>query len=132
MKMNAKKVPEDCDQRRRDKVRISPVQFLCDREIGTRNAKQGVIINDENNDEKQYWFGRLGDETVHNVDFEERFWYKTFGLIKEQCYHSMNSEEKIQYSSRRIKISASGEKCVEVMITNKLVMPYYDRKEKSS
>ena len=69
---------------------------------------------------------------MHNVlqcDFEERFWYKVFGLIKEQYYHSMNSEKKIQYSCRRIKISASDEKCVEVMITNKLVMPYYDREE---
>jgi len=34
---------------------------------------------------------------VH-IDFEERFWYKVFNLIKEQCYYSMNSEEKIQYS----------------------------------
>jgi len=74
----------------------------------TRGAKQGVIINDDN-DEKQYWrLGRLGDN-VH-IDFEERFWYKTFDLIKEQCYHWMNSEEKIQYSCRRIKIPADGEK----------------------
>jgi len=29
-------------------------QFLRDREIGTRDAKQGVIINDENDVEKQY------------------------------------------------------------------------------
>ena len=55
-----------------------------------------------------------------HIDFEERFWYKAYGLIKEQCYHSMNSEEKIQYSCRRIKIPASGEKCIEVMITDKL------------
>ena len=54
---------------------------------------------------------------------------KAFGLIKEQCYHSMKSEEKIQYSCRCIKIPAGGEKCVEVMITNRLVMPYYDREE---
>ena len=66
-------MPEDCDPRRRDKdVRISPVQFLHNREIGTHNAKQGVIINDDNDDEKEYWFGRLGDQTVH-IDFEERF-----------------------------------------------------------
>jgi len=52
-KINAKKVPEDCDPQRRDKdVRISPVQFLRYREIGTRtHAKQGIIINDDN-DEK--------------------------------------------------------------------------------
>ena len=49
-------MPEDCDPRRRDKdVRISPVQFLHNREIGTHNAKQGVIINDDNDDEKEYW-----------------------------------------------------------------------------
>ena len=36
--------------------------------------------------------GRLGDETVH-IDFEERF-YKAFGLMKEQCYYSMQSENK--------------------------------------
>ena len=41
-----------------------------------------AIINDDNDNEKEYWFGRLGDETVH-IDFEERFWYKVFGLIKE-------------------------------------------------
>jgi len=73
-------VPENCDPWRRNKdVRIS--QFLRDREIGTCGAKQGIIISD--NDEKEYWFGRLGDKTVH-IDFEERFWYKAFGLIKEQ------------------------------------------------
>ncbi|XP_011069295.1 PREDICTED: uncharacterized protein LOC105155092 [Acromyrmex echinatior] len=56
--MSAKKVPEDCDPRRRDKdARTSPVQFLCGQEIGTRGAKQGVIINDDN-DKKEYWFGR--------------------------------------------------------------------------
>ena len=41
----------------------------------------------------------------------------------------MQSEKKIQYSCRRIKIPAGGEKCVEVMITDKLVMSYYDCKE---
>ena len=41
---------------------VTSVQFLRDREIGTRGAKQGVINND-NDDEKEYWFGRLGDET---------------------------------------------------------------------
>ena len=66
---------EDCDPRKRDKdVQISSVQFLRDREIGTHGAKQGVIINDNNDDEKVYWFGRLGDDTVY-IDFEERFWY---------------------------------------------------------
>ena len=40
----------------------------------------------------------------------------------------MKSEEKIQYNCRRIKILADGEKCVEVMITDKLVIPY-DREE---
>ena len=58
-----------------------------------------------------------------HIDFEERFWYKAFSLIKEQCYHSMNSEEKIQYSCRCIKIPADDKKCVEVMITDKLVIP---------
>jgi len=66
-------VHEDCDPRRRNKdVRISPAQFIHDREIGIRGEKQGVIINDDNNDEKEYWFDWLGDETVH-IDFEERF-----------------------------------------------------------
>ena len=37
----------------------------------------------------------------------------------------MKNEEKIQYSCKHIKIFAGGEKCVEVMITDKLVMPYY-------
>ena len=41
----------------------------------------------------------------------------------------MKSEEKIQYNCRRIKILAGFEKCVKVMITDKLVMPYYDREE---
>ena len=49
--MNAKSVPEDCDPRRRDKdVRIPPVQFLRDRETGTRGAKQGVVIINDNNE----------------------------------------------------------------------------------
>ena len=39
----------------------------------------------------------------------------------------MKSEKKFQY--RRIKIPAGGEKCVEMMITDKLVMPYCDREE---
>ena len=53
--MNAKSMPENCDSRRKDKdVRISLVQLLCDREIGTRGAKKEVIINDDNNDEKEY------------------------------------------------------------------------------
>ena len=75
---------EDCrPPRRRDKdVRISPAQFIHDREIGIRGEKQGIIINDDNDDEKEYWFGRLRDETVH-IDFEERFWHKACGLIKE-------------------------------------------------
>jgi len=76
--MNAKSVPEDCDPRRRDKdVRISPVQFLYDREIGTHNAKQGIVINDD----KEYWFGRLGDEMVH-IDFEEKFLVQSFWFNK--------------------------------------------------
>jgi len=66
--------------------------------INTHGTKQGVIINDD--DEKEYWFGRLGDETVY-IDFEERFWYKASDLIKEQCYHLMKSKKKIQYSCRR-------------------------------
>ena len=73
---------EDCDPRRKDKdVRISPMQFLRDREMSTRGAKQGVIIIDDN-DEKEYWFGWLGYERMY-IDFEEKFWYKAFGLIKE-------------------------------------------------
>jgi len=39
------------------------MQFLRDREIDTRDAKQGIIINDNNDEEKQYLFGQLGDET---------------------------------------------------------------------
>ena len=38
----------------------------------------------------------------------------------------MKSEEKIQYNCRRIKILAGFEKCVKVMITDKLVMLYYE------
>jgi len=41
----------------------------------------------------------------------------------------MKNEEKIQYSCRHIKTLAGGKKCVEVMITDKLVIPYYDREE---
>ena len=41
----------------------------------------------------------------------------------------MQSENKIQYSCRRIKILAGAEKCVEVMITDKLGMLYYDCEE---
>ncbi|EGI67229.1 hypothetical protein G5I_04206 [Acromyrmex echinatior] len=67
------------------------MQFLRDREIGTRGAKQRLIIDDDNDDEKEYWFGQLEDETMH-IDFVRNF---------------------------------GGEKCVEVMITDKLVMPYY-------
>ena len=52
---------------------VTSVQFLRDREIGTRGAKQGVINND-NDDEKEYWFGRLGDETVH-IDLVQSFWF---------------------------------------------------------
>jgi len=103
------------------------MQFLRDQEIKTRGAKQGVIIHADNGNEKEYWFGRLRDETVH-IDFEH-FWYKVFGLIKEQCYHSMKSEDSIYCSYRRIKIPAGDEKCVEVMITDRLVMPYYNREK---
>jgi len=40
MKINAKKVAEDCDPRKRNKdARISSMQSLRDREIGTRGAK---------------------------------------------------------------------------------------------
>ena len=53
------------------------------------------------------------------------------GLIKEQCYYSMQNEKKIQYSCRRIKIPAGGEKCIEA-ITDKLMMPHYDREENSA
>ena len=43
---------ENYDPRRRDKaVRMSPVQFLRDREIG--DAKQGIIISDDNNNKKE-------------------------------------------------------------------------------
>ena len=53
LKKNECEKSEDCDPRRRDKdARISPVQFLRDREIGTCGTKQGVIINDD--DEKEY------------------------------------------------------------------------------
>jgi len=41
----------------------------------------------------------------------------------------MKSEKKFQYSCRHIKIPAGDEKCVEMMITDKLVMPYCDREE---
>jgi len=37
-------------------VRISPAQFIHDREIGIRE-KQGIIINDDNDDEKEYSVG---------------------------------------------------------------------------
>ena len=51
-------MPEDYDPRSRDKdVRILLVQFLRDREIGICSEKQGVIINDnddDNDDKKQY------------------------------------------------------------------------------
>ena len=40
------------------------MQFLRDREIGTRGAKQRLIIDDDNDDEKEYWFGQLEDETT--------------------------------------------------------------------
>ncbi|KYN26714.1 hypothetical protein ALC57_03911 [Trachymyrmex cornetzi] len=71
---------------------------------------------------------RAPNETLH-IDFEERFWYTAFGLIKEQCYESMKSENKIQYSCRQIKIPVGGEMCIELMITDNLVMPYYDCEE---
>ena len=86
MKMNAKSVSEDWDMRRRDKdVQISSVQFL--RKIGgIRGAKQGIIINDDNDEKEFDWFGQLGDKTLH-INFEERVWFKFFSLIKEQYYH---------------------------------------------
>ena len=78
MNENECKKPEDCNPRRRDKdVPISPVQFLRDREISTRDAKQG--INDDNDDEKEYSFGWLEDETMH-IDFEERFFGTKFSV----------------------------------------------------
>ena len=36
----------------------------------------------------------------------------------------MQNEKKIQYSCKHIKIPAGDEKCVEVMMTDKLVMLY--------
>ena len=53
-----------------------------------------AIINDDNDNEKEYWFGRLGDETVH-IDFEERFWYSF--RFNNGTMLSLN-EKKIQYS----------------------------------
>jgi len=76
MKMNTKKVAEHYDLQRRDKhARISPMQFLRSRNKYTCETR--IIINDDNNDKKDYW--------LEHIDFEKRFWYKVFGLIKEQC-----------------------------------------------
>jgi len=71
--MNAKSVPEDCDQRRRDKdVRISSVQFLRNQEIGTRSARKSSSMTITIMKRNIQTLRRNDDETMH-IDFEERF-----------------------------------------------------------
>jgi len=77
---------------------------------------------------KRNWYERIGTEW-RNIDFEERFWYKICGLIKGQYYRLTKSEKKIQYNCRCIKNSMDSEKCVELLIIDQLMMPYYDREE---
>jgi len=118
--MNAKKVPEDCDLRRRDKdAQISADAVSTWSRNRYSGAKQGVIINDD--DKKQYWFGRLKDETMY-IDFEERFWYKD--SVKEQL--SLNEKWKKDSIYTGILRFPRVEKYVKMIITDKLVMPYYD------
>jgi len=65
-------------QKRDTDVRISSVQFLCDRELGIHDEKHGIIIKELVSDwslfARQKVYPRLRDKCYEDDEYEKRHW----------------------------------------------------------
>jgi len=103
--------------------------------IPTRSRNKFVWCETGNHHQWQWWKGILV-RTVRRQNgahwFRREILVQSFRFNKRTITLSLNEkwkEDSIYHSCRCIKIPAGDKKCVEMMITDKLVMPYYDREE---
>jgi len=76
-------------QKRDTNVRISPVQFLRDRELSIRDEKHGIIIKEPVSDwsllARQKVYPRLRDKCYE--EYEKRHWWnRNVSIIKDDYY----------------------------------------------
>jgi len=118
----------DNPQKRDIDVRISPVQFLHDRELGIRDEKHRIVIKEPVSDwslfARQKVYPRLRDKCYE--DDEKRHWWNG-NVIKDDYYWAKKITDKSQGWCMCIKIPADNEKCVELLIIDIIWMKFRDR-----
>jgi len=79
----------DNPQKRDTDVRISPVQFLRNREFGIRDEKHGIVIKEPVSDwsllARQKVYSRLRDKCYEDDEYEKRHWWNR-NVIKDDYY----------------------------------------------
>ncbi|KYN30349.1 hypothetical protein ALC57_00183 [Trachymyrmex cornetzi] len=104
------------NQRKRDinGMRISPVQFLRDRELGIRGEKHGKVIT-----KHVLNWSLLARQRVYTWLREEaKDVYKNINVdvVKNEYYWAKIIADRIPYRCKCIKIPAGSDKCVELLI----------------
>jgi len=103
----------DNPQKRDTDVRISPVQFLRDREFGICDEKHGIVIKEPVSDwsllARQKVYPRLRDKCYEDDEYEKRHWWNR-NVIKDDYYWAKKIADKSQGWCMCIKIPAGNEK----------------------
>jgi len=112
-------------QKRDIGARISPVQFLRDRELGIRGEKSGTVIREHILAGplfvRQKAYPRLRDKCYEDDEYEKKHWRsRNDNVIKDDYYWAKKIVDKSRNYYTGIKIPAGGEKCVELLIINNM------------
>jgi len=79
-------------KRKNTDVRISPMQFLRDRELGIRDEKHGIVIKEPvtglySRDRKCTMYPWLRDKYYEDDEYEKRHWWnRNVNVIKDDYY----------------------------------------------
>ena len=119
-------------QKRDIGARISPVQFLRNRELGIRGEKHGTVIREPVSDwsllVRQKVYLRLRDQCYEDDEYEKRHWRsRNDNVIKDDYYWAKKILDKSQGWYISIKIPAGSEKCVELLIFDNIWIGFRDR-----
>ena len=119
-------------QKRDIGARISPVQFLRDRELGICSEKHGTVIREPVSNwsllARRKVYPRLRDKCYEGDEYEKRHWWnRNVNVIKDDYYWAKKIADKSQGWCICIKIPAGSEKCVELLIIDNIWMEFRDR-----
>jgi len=98
--------------------------------VDIRDEKHGMVIKKPVSDwslfARQKVYPRLRDKCYENDEYEKRYWWNR-NVIKDDYYWAKKIADKCQGWCMCIKIPASNEKCVELLIIDNIWMKFRDR-----